>query len=99
MTKHSEKPKLPYGWAAAMRDKLHKNRHKGTRKDWQCNIPRSLLRRVREELDELERAVRLGDAAGARDEAADVANMAMMVADAVRYCVIIGEHPWKTTRR
>lgn len=68
---------------AAMAGKLDANRaKKGGREGWQNQEPGSLVRRVIEEAEELEHAV---DTKGAREillEAADVANMAMMVADA-----------------
>lgn len=68
---------------AAMVRKLDANRaKKGGREGWQNQEPGSLVRRVIEEAEELEHAV---DTKGAREillEAADVANMAMMVADA-----------------
>lgn len=66
-------------WAKSMKLKLGCNAHKGNR--WEYDDPRDLLARVREELDELEPAIH-GNGGVVRHEAADVANMAMMVADA-----------------
>jgi hypothetical protein len=69
--------------AARMEEMLNVNAHKGGRGMWLNDDPRDLLARVRQEVDELEEAL----AAGASpktvwEEAADVANMAAMVADA-----------------
>ena len=75
-----------------MWDKLKANTHKGS---WHVNSPEYLLKRLREEVDELEKAilrpVRPADASGpfsidgnaeeVAKEAADVANFAMMIAD------------------
>lgn len=68
-------------WFVAMADRLIANRHKG--RTWLTGDPIALLRRVREELDELEQALVTGDALAIRHQAADVANMAMMVADSM----------------
>lgn len=83
-------------FAVAMEAKLAANRHKGDREGWLYDEVYSLMGRVREEILELERAVwpgtkgrirgRIGIATGDElddvlHEAADVANMVMMVAD------------------
>jgi hypothetical protein len=75
-----DSPTAPYvlAFARLMERKLDQNRHKGNREGWIQDSPMALLRRLREELDELERS-RTADAPG---EAADVGNFAMMVADA-----------------
>lgn len=69
-------------WTETMRAKLIENRHKG---GWRnCSVS-ALLRRVHEELGELVEAVMNDEAMEHIDaEAADVANMAMMVADVFR---------------
>ena len=65
-----------------MEAKLRKNDHKG---GWTHENPKDLLRRAREELDELEKAVDKaltdGDARPVAAEAADVSNFAMMVTE------------------
>lgn len=63
-------------FVAAMRRKLAANAHKGGWKD--CD-PDWLLKRLRQEVDELEEAVQKGQ--GVLGEAADVANFAMFIAD------------------
>lgn len=73
----------------AMIDKLEQNRHKGD--NWNADSPESLLKRLAEEGEELARVVMDGPGQGqtgreefienVRAEAADVANMAAMVAD------------------
>lgn len=63
-------------FVAAMRGKLAANKHKGTWKD--CDLE-WLLMRLRQEVDELEEAVRKGK--GVLGEAADVGNFAMFIAD------------------
>jgi NTP pyrophosphatase (non-canonical NTP hydrolase) len=66
-------------FAEAMERKLRDNDHKP---GWQHDIPASLVERAREELDELDDAVLCGeDASFILDEAADVANFAMMIAE------------------
>lgn len=68
-------------WTRNMKRKLMANAHKGD--SWLGDEPLALLRRVREELDELEMALINGDPREeVSDESADVANMAMMVHDA-----------------
>lgn len=68
-------------WRRSMEEKLLENKDKGT--SWfRCN-PFDLLVRVQGELHELEFSMRQGlDAKEVRREAADIANMAFMVADA-----------------
>jgi hypothetical protein len=74
----------PYvrAFSRVMEYKLGVNRHKGSRGDWCEDEPRDLLERVKQELTELLIAVfeRHSEEEVAW-EAADVANMAMMVAD------------------
>lgn len=65
--------------------KLDENSRKGTRLDWREDSPRDLLRRVRQEVEELAEVIEYDDPAEVLEEAADVANMAMMVADAFAY--------------
>lgn len=66
-----------------MEMKLQKNRHKGDRNGWSAADPVALLGRVKQELTELLVAVFHGESDEAvAKEAADVGNMAMMVADA-----------------
>jgi hypothetical protein len=77
-------------FANCMELKLRRNDHKG---GWELEGLRDLLRRLREEVDELEAAIRVLPNHGsmpnrvARDtivaEAADIANLAMMIADNV----------------
>lgn len=66
-----------------MEGKLSMNRHKGDRDGWVEDRPMDLLERVKQELNELLGAVfhEASDEDVAK-KAADVANMAMMVADA-----------------
>lgn len=76
-------------FAQAMEAELRENEHKGGRVAWRQDAPIDLLRRVREETEELDLEIfhtcetrgvlNLGKVLS---EAADVANMAMMVADA-----------------
>lgn len=69
-------------FASRMANALERNRHKGDRDNWLGDHPDALLRRVRQEVEELETAIASG--ASANDvwgEAADVANMAAMAAD------------------
>ena len=66
-------------WASHMHERLEANKDKG---HWRDDNHSELFDRVREELNELEEAMRLGKPA--KDvvlEAADVANMAFMAAD------------------
>ena len=60
----------------AMQTELDNNRHKG---GWGSMSQKWLLRRLRQETKELERAIAEGK--NVVEEAADVANFAMMIAD------------------
>lgn len=75
-----------------MESKLQDNIHKGGREGWEDDYPEDLLSRLKEEVSELEEALRLRNSLplGASSpamtsritkEAADVANFAMMIAD------------------
>lgn len=98
----NESTTLPYvqAFAVAMEAKLAENRHKGDRTGWLEVNPLLLLARLHKELEELERAIQgVGTARYINDdvirEAADVANYAMMIADACGELVIDereGEH-------
>lgn len=80
-------------FAKRMEAKLAENRHKGNREGWINDDPLALLVRLREETTELQIAMetavvrlheslnRKGAANNVADEAADVANFAMMLAD------------------
>lgn len=67
----------------AMLRKLKKNQHKGNRPGWMKDNNQALQRRVVEEVNELgdELMLPIERPEAILDEAADVANMAMMVAD------------------
>jgi len=75
-------------FAHVMDEKLLKNVHKG---DWReaprgINTPKAMLDRLREEVEELTEALKIGWSFGKereaiRREAADVANFALMIAD------------------
>jgi NTP pyrophosphatase (non-canonical NTP hydrolase) len=94
---HKDSPTWPHvlAFAERMEAKLAKNRHKGDREAWLKDNPRDLFDRIRQEMIELavemdtERAYReaYSDfrahevAEKIANEAADVANFAMMVAD------------------
>lgn len=78
---------------AHMRRKMRANMHKP---GWRGDTVESLIKRLREEVDELEEHIQSGsnDIYG---EAADVANFAMMVADVAsvdRFARRIGEVKW-----
>lgn len=88
----ADSPTWPYvlAFAKRMEAKLAKNRHKGDRDGWIKYNPRDLLARLDEETTELDAAlfaVARKDNIVAREreqiinEAADVANFAMMIAD------------------
>lgn len=64
-----------------MGERLEANRHKST---WRERSFLQLLRRVKDETGELERAIRTGDPKAIIHEAADVANFCMMLADEAR---------------
>jgi hypothetical protein len=71
------------GVAERMEEKLDENRHKGNRNGWLVCSPEELLERVEQELAELRGAIASGVAPDeVWREAADVANMAAMAADA-----------------
>lgn len=78
-------PTWPYvlAFAKRMEAKLDLNRHKGDREGWIDDSARALLKRLREETKELARALDGAESRRERapDEAADVANFAMMIAD------------------
>lgn len=70
-------------WRAWMLDKLLANAHKGGPEGWENDEVLDLRERVNEELKEFDEAIsKHADPAIVRAEAADVANMVMMVADA-----------------
>ena len=78
-------------FAVLMKAKLAKNAHKGDRDGWRCDTPNALLRRLREEVQELAHLVDVpfvnddgtdpDFAAEVGGEAADIANFAMVIAD------------------
>lgn len=78
-------------FAKRMEAKLEKNRHKGDREAWLNEDPDDLLERLREEVCELDNAMvaqvkatkftRTWNAEQIANEAADVANFAMFIAD------------------
>lgn len=78
-------------FAKRMEAKLEKNRHKGDREGWLNDDPDDLLERLREEVCELDNAMvaqvnataftRTWTAEQLANEAADVANFAMFLAD------------------
>lgn len=83
-------PTWPYvlAFAIRMEAKLEKNRHKGNREGWLKDDPDDLSSRLKQELVELDDAVFHEDWAQDSEgrerianEAADVANFAMMIAD------------------
>lgn len=77
--------KTPVIWfAGRMTNKLLQNMHKGP---WdECSYA-YLLTRLEQELDELRQAVRSGSGGEIINEAADVANFAMMIADVTRQAI------------
>ena len=75
-------------FGSAMRGKLKANQHKGNRAGWRTDSPQALLRRLREEVAELEHAVATGG--DVRKESADVGNFAMMVADSCGVLMPVG---------
>lgn len=69
-------------FAVAMEGKLAQNRHKGDRAGWLAMDCGELRDRLRDEVDELDDAIRnLSGPKAILAEAADVANFAMMIAD------------------
>lgn len=72
-------------FAAGMKRKLAENAHKGDRDGWRNDSAEALVRRLREEVDEIEVAL-VATPASRRarlvaDEGFDVGNFAMMIAD------------------
>lgn len=77
---HTRETRLADSMNSAMRRKLHVNRHKT---GWEHDSLGALMRRLREEVNELDDALVFGDGPTAEDvwnEAADVANFAAMIA-------------------
>lgn len=69
-------------FAAAMAERLDANSHKS---GWADMTPGALLRRLKQEVGELDRAIKSGAVPEqVIREAADVANFAAMIADVVR---------------
>ena len=95
-----ESPTWPYvlAFAKRMEAKLAKNRHKGDRDAWMKDDGSALFARLEEEVDELQESLRLCrnsirignvvafERQGIINEAADVANFAMMIADKFGGC-------------
>lgn len=78
----SETYPLVFRWGQAMEAKLGNNRYKGDREGWLTCTPEWLLDRLREEVAELDEAMRLAkDPICVADECIDISNFAMMVAD------------------
>ena len=65
-------------FAGEMETKLNKNEHKG---GWESSSAAYLLRRLKQEVAELENACSFRGGEAVVSEAADVANFAMMIAD------------------
>jgi NTP pyrophosphatase (non-canonical NTP hydrolase) len=90
-----ESPTWPHvlAFARRMEAKLEANRHKGNREGWLKDSPFDLFRRLRDEADELGEALRCrSESEVIANEAADVANFAMMIADVVGgLCSVKGE--------
>ena len=73
-------------WAKKMLDKLIENKAKGYPEGWEKNPTEQLIERVEEEFIELKTAIKKRQSHKTiTAEAADVANMAMMVSDAYKY--------------
>lgn len=68
-------------FAQVMESKLAQNRHKGDRDGWLALDLTTLCELLSKELVELEQALSWGDANAVAEEAADVANFTMMIAD------------------
>ncbi len=66
---------------AMMRAELHSNADKGDRPGWLEMDNKTALLEIFYHLAKLQKAVKNGDAAGIKEYAADVANMAMMLVD------------------
>ena len=85
---HDKWSQIASAWARSMAVKLAANAHKG---GWSDDTPEELVERVQQELDELKSALSKWRSEGSPSdgrravqwEAADVANMAMMVSDVV----------------
>lgn len=73
----------PYvlAFAQLMEKKLDENRHKGNSSGWRFDRPAALFKRLDEEIAEMKTAWRERRRKDVPDEAADVANFAMMIAD------------------
>ena len=67
-------------FAKAMEHELRNNDHK---RGWLNESPEDLLVHLKEEVAELERALKFPDVEDPRGEAADVANLAMMIWDVI----------------
>lgn len=82
-------PTWPYvlAFAKTMEEKLAMNRHKGDREGWVKDPVSALMRRLDDEMGELDHAVHIQSIA-AGSESADVANFAMMVADVLGQLVL-----------
>jgi hypothetical protein len=65
-------------FALSMERKLRENDHKG---GWQADHPLALMRRLKQEVEELDQAMFNGNGQKILNEGADVANFAMMIAD------------------
>lgn len=64
-----------------MRHELHANSHKGDRRAWLCMGHNQSILEAYHHVAKLANAVRDGNLAGIREHTADVANIAMMIAD------------------
>ncbi len=83
-----DSPTWPYvlAFAKRMEAKLAKNRHKGDRNGWIKDDPKALFWRIGDEHKELMQAMESGTNEEIANEAADVANFAMMIADIFGGC-------------
>lgn len=73
-----------------MRAELHANAGKGDRPGWLRMDAKTALLEIYYHLGKLQKATKGGDPDGIREFSADVANMAMMLAD---ICGVLSEHP------
>ncbi|HUR93093.1 MAG TPA: hypothetical protein VMY76_00825 [Gemmatimonadales bacterium] len=90
-----DSPTWPYvfRFALLMEAKLDKNRHKGNREGWINDSPGALFKRLMEEAAELKFELFSGnDSARVANEAADVANFAMMIAGVCGGLVPVAKH-------
>lgn len=71
-------------FATEMERKLAQNRHKGDANGWKKDSVIDLLKRLRQETDELEAAIESGGADAVVKECSDVGNFAMMIATKYR---------------